>query len=182
MPTTINKGTGGTGAAPGSGKPGVGPNALPVQKTAPVLDPARLKRNLPKVIPKAETPGVSQSSVGKIADMTLNPTREKIREVTVVDIIQGHLFPILDTLNTEWDYILKISMFRQNKDAYAELYPDAPVPVSPDTVDNFTYRTAQWQKSIRGRGLEHAVDLAKSQQESEGDENGGSSDGWDTKT
>lgn len=121
------------------------------------------------------------SPVGKIADMTLNPSREKIREVTVVDIIQGHLFPILDTLNTEWDYVFRVAMYRQNESAYAAMFPDEPVPVSPDTIDNFTFRTAQWQKSIRGRGLEFSVDLAKSQQESEGEGDGSGSDAWENK-
>jgi hypothetical protein len=179
MPTTINKTSSSSNNS--SSKPGVGNTQATPKVTPPVALP-NLKRNIPKVAPRPEPPGVAQSPVGKIADYLLNPTREKIREVTVVDIIQGHLFPILDTLNAEWNYVFQVAMYRQNKDVYAEMFPHEPVPISPDTIDNFTYRTAQWQKSIRGRGMDNGVDLAKSQQESEGDMDGGSSDGWNEKS
>ncbi len=122
---------------------------------------------------------VSQGPVGRVIELTFNPTREKIREVTVVDRMQGRWFPQLDMINTMRKYCLEIAYYRENKAHYQKLYKRIR-PVSPDALDEFLYRTAQWQKSIGGKNMDRAIDIALAETERGEDDDGlgGGSDVW----
>ena len=107
---------------------------------------------------------VSAGTVDKVIDLAFNPTREKIREVTVVDRLQGRLFPQLDMINMLRHYCLEVAEYRQNKELYRLRY-GRDKPVIPDALDEYLYRTAQWQKSIEGKNLEKATDIALAETE-----------------
>lgn len=112
---------------------------------------------------------VSAGAVDKIIDLAFNPSREKIREVTIIDRVQGRLFPLLDMINTGRQYILEIATYRQDKDLYRKLFKK-PVPILPNLLDEFMFRTAQWQKSVAGKNLEKATDIALADTEAQGRE------------
>ena len=122
---------------------------------------------------------VAAGSVDKVIDLAFNPTREKIREVTIVDRIQGRLFPQLDMINAGLLYCLEIAFFRQSPTEYEKQFK-RKMPKPPNLMDEFIYRTAQWQKSISGKNLERATDIALAETEAksgdEGDIVGGSGD------
>ena len=123
---------------------------------------------------------VNAGPVGKVIELTFNPTREKIREVTVVDRMQGRLFPQLDMVNTMRKYCMEIATYRQNAGEYRKLFKK-PKPVSPDALDEFLYRTAQWQKSVGGKNMDRAIDIALAETEAragEDDYGVGGGDPW----
>lgn len=121
---------------------------------------------------------VTAGAVDKVVDYAFNPSREKIREVTVVDRLQGRLFPQLDMLNTLMHYCLEIAYYRQNKEHYKEVFEKA-YPIQPDAMDDFIYRSAQWQKSIAGKNLERAIDIALAETEAKaGEEEFGKADDY----
>ncbi len=148
------------------------------------IDPSLLKRNRPKeeVEPELEPLDVSAGAVNKIIDLAFNPSREKIREVTVIDRVQGRLFPQLDMINTLRHYILQIAFYRQDKSAdkaeFKKLFK-LPRPMPPDCTDELLYRIAQWQKSITGKNLDRALDIALAETETKGGEDEGMSAGSD---
>lgn len=111
-----------------------------------------------------EPTDVSAGVVGKVIDLAFNPSREKIREVTIVDRMQGRLFPLLDVVNKGQQHILEIALYRQDKKKYEEDF-GKKVPVLPNFLDELMYRTAQWQKSIAGKNLERAIDIALAETE-----------------
>jgi len=130
-----------------------------------------LKRNRPNPDDELEgtlpPTGVSAGPVDRLVELTFNPTREKLREVTVVDRMQGRLFPLLDLVNSASHYVIEIATFRESKETYRKQYRRAkPVPI--DMIDELLYRTAQWQKSVAGRNLERATDIALAETESRG--------------
>ncbi|KKM45876.1 hypothetical protein LCGC14_1560230, partial [marine sediment metagenome] len=43
-------------------------------------------------------------------------------------------------------------------------------PVLPDVLDEYLYRVAQWQKSVNGKNMEKAVDIALAEIETRSDE------------
>lgn len=125
-----------------------------------------------KVEPKVSSP------VDKVIDLAFNPSREKLREVTIIDRMQGRLFPLLDMVNAGQQYILEIAIYREDAKAYEKQF-GKPVPESPNLLDEFLFRTAQWQKSVQGKNLERATDIALA--EVEGRDNEGdpfSGDTW----
>lgn len=119
-----------------------------------------LKRNKPavEVKRKPEPPPVTAGSISDVMGFAFNPSREKIREVTVVDRVQGRLLPQLDIIDMMWQYIIEIATFRQDSNNYVAVY-EKERPVEPNLISEFTYRTAQWQKSIGGTNLKSAVDI-----------------------
>lgn len=121
--------------------------------------------------PKTETeeeleaqPSVSAGPVDRVIELAFNPSRDKIREVTVIDFMQARLFPQLDMVNMLRRYCLEVAHFRQNPEQYKKLFKKAK-PIQPDAIDELLYRTAQWQKSRDGRNLEKAVDIALAETE-----------------
>ncbi len=114
---------------------------------------------------------VTAGTIDRVVDLAFNPTREKIREMTVIDRIQGRLLPQLDIIDLVWQYIIEVAIYRQNNVEYKRLYErDEPVP--PSLLGEFTYRTAQWQKSIQGMNLKSGIDMALAEIETRGDEGG----------
>ena len=123
---------------------------------------------------------VNAGAIDRVIDLAFNPSREKIREVTVIDRLQGRLLPQLDLIDTLWGYVVEVAFFRQDFEEYKRVYKKKR-PVPPDLIGNFIYRTAQWQKSIAGKNLERAIDIALAETETktgeEGDYNN-DSDAW----
>jgi hypothetical protein len=146
------------------------------------LDTGKLKRkkaeNGVREMEAVKDVPVSAGPVDKVIELAFNPSRDKIREVTVIDRLQGRLFPLLDMVNAGFQYVLEIAQFRQDKDMFAAIYK-RDEPVSPNFLDEYMYRTAQWSKSIAGKNLERATDIALAETEaksSEGEDIFGGSD------
>ena len=143
-------------------------------------DKKGLKREGKKVEePKeSEEVKVSAGAVDKDIDLAFNPTRDKIREVTVIDRIQGRLFPQLDMINLGRAYVLEIALYRQDKERYAREF-DRDRPTPPNLLEEFIFRTAQWSKSIAGKNLERAIDIALAETEAKaGEEEFGKADDY----
>lgn len=142
-------------------------------------DNLRRKKADVDVEPEPEAvPAVSAGSVEKALDLAFNPTREKIREVTIIDRIQGRLFPLLDIINTGRQYCLEVAIYRQNPDEYKKLFKKRR-PILPNLLDDFMYRTAQWQKSVQGTNLTKITDIALAETETRANEEGEGSGGVD---
>jgi len=135
------------------------------------IDPTKLKRKKvekDEEEEKLEEPAVS-SPIDKVIDLAFNPSREKIREVTIIDRIQGRLFPLLDMINTGRLYILEVALYRQDAEEYKRKFKRAK-PIPPNLLDEYIFRTAQWQKSVAGKNLERATDIALAETEVRGGE------------
>jgi hypothetical protein len=143
----------------------------PVNKPAPI-DLANLKRNRPQPEkPPPEIPPAANALRASVVELAFNPTREKIREVTIVDRVQGRLLPLLDIEAQGWEYIIEIAAYRQNSRLYEKIY-DKPRPLPINPISEYTYRLAQWQKSVAGKNLERATDIALAETENKGEEEG----------
>ena len=122
-----------------------------------------LKRNKPAadsvVEEEKKDVEVSAGNVGLIIDYVFNATEEKMREVTIIDKMQGRLLPLLDLMNEMWGYVLELALYRQDSEQYEMIYLKK-MPVPPNLIQIFIHRTAQWQKSVAGKNLEKAIDLA----------------------
>jgi hypothetical protein len=145
------------------------------------IDPASLRRNKPQPAdPQPESPAAANALRASIVELAFNPTREKIREVTIVDRMQGRLLPLLDLEAQGWEYIIEIATYRQDSGLYAKLY-GKPKPAQINSINEYTYRLAQWQKSVAGKNLERATDIALAETENKGDDEGdegGRPDPW----
>lgn len=133
------------------------------------IDPSRLRRVRKEQEEEdqvKEPPDITQGPINRVIDLAFNPSRDKIREVTVVDRIQGRLLPQLDVIDVAWDYVIQIAVFRQDSTEYERVYKQRR-PIPPNFISDFTYRTAQWQKSIMGTNLKSAIDLALAETETE---------------
>ena len=145
--------------------------------------PLNLQRNKPKKhdddeLPPASPPPVSYP-MEKIAEYALNPTREKIREVTVIDKLQARIFPILDVCNYMMANLIEVATFRESPDNYKVVYlQNKPKPINAS--DEYLYRIAQWNKSIGGKTFMEAMGLAVIEKENTNDEDnfGGNADVW----
>ncbi len=115
---------------------------------------------VPEVVP---TP-VSAGPVDRLMELAFNPSREKIREVTIVDRIQGRLFPLMDMVNLLRKHCLEIALYRQDSIVYKKIFK-RDMPIQPDPLDELLFRTAQWQKSVAGKNLERATDIALAETE-----------------
>lgn len=147
----------------------------------PVIPTEFLKRSKGEGKPEPDEKPVSVTAgvISRIVDFAFNPTRDKIREVTSIDRIQGHLLPQLDIVDMVWQYSIEIALFRQDANEYERLF-NKKRPIPPNLIDEFTYRTAQWQKSIQGVNLRSAIDIALAETEARtGEEEGlGGVDAW----
>jgi len=140
-----------------------------------------IRRDKPKTIttkPEPLSPSVTAGTIDRVVDLAFNPSRDKIREMTSIDRMQGRLLPQLDIIDMVWQHVIEVAFFRQNVDEYKRLFErDEPIP--PALIGEFTYRTAQWQKSIQGMNLKSAIDLALAEVETRGEEGDGVSvDAW----
>ena len=137
---------------------------MPEDKKRVPLD--KLKRSQP-IAEKEPAPlpiSVSAGTIDKIIDFTFNPSRDKIREVTIIDRLQGRLFPQIDMINYMRHYCLEVAHYRQNPTEYKQIFKkERPIP--PEPLDEFMFRTAQWQKSVAGKNLERATDIALAETE-----------------
>ncbi len=154
------------------------------QRTVIPTAPTLYRRTKPARPEEDESPPppvpVSAGPLDKITDYAFNPTKEKLREVTIIDRLQGRLFPQLDAVvSTLTHYVIEIAHYRQDKDEYRRLFKREK-PVSPDVIDELLYRTAQWQKSIGGTNLGRATDMALAEIESRNEEMSGANaaDAW----
>lgn len=153
--------------------------ANPPDEQRPKIDPALLRRPSGKrPEPPPEPQPVSAGPIDKVIELAFNPTRDKIREVTIIDRFQAKLLPQLDLISQQWQYILEVATYRQDSNKYKVLFKrDVPVPPSP--IEEFMYRVAQWQKSVAGKNLERATDIALAETETRGEEEGGTGgDAW----
>jgi len=131
------------------------------------IDSSRLKRTRTSDTEETEEEptSVSAGPVDKVIELAFNPTRDKIREVTIIDRLQGRLFPQLDMINYMRHYCLEVAHFRQDSEIYKKMFKkDKPEP--PEPLDELLFRTAQWQKSVAGKNLERATDIALAETES----------------
>ncbi len=163
-------------------KTGDGKTKSKVEEVRGKLDLETLKRTKPLASKKSDPspPSVSAGAVEKAMDLAFNPTREKIREVTIIDRMQGRMFPQLDMVNSGRQYCLEIAFHRQDPVEYERKF-DRPRPIPPDLLDELLFRTAQWQKSVAGRNLERITDIALAETEVRaGDEDitGENRDAW----
>lgn len=122
---------------------------------------------------------VSSGPIDKVIDYAFNPSRDKIREMTIIDRMQGRLLPVLDLANTMYHYCIEVAVYREDPQQYLVIY-GRPKPIPPDPVDELLYRVAQWQKSVAGKNMERAMDLALAEQEAKAgeDEGGTYADAW----
>jgi len=127
---------------------------------------------------KEETIPVSAGAIERVVDFVFNPSNDKIREVTSIDRMQGKLLPQLDVIDVSWNHVFEIASYRQDAKHYKEEY-GKEIPVPPSLYGVFTYRTAQWQKSINAMNLKSAIDLALAETETRaGEDDFGRSDPW----
>lgn len=120
--------------------------------------------------PPPNLPQVSAGPVDKVIELAFNPSREKLREVTIIDRMQGRLFPIVDTMNAMFMQCIKISTFRQSQVLYKQQFQEDHPAIVVDVLGEWLYRTAQWQKSVAGKNLERATDIALAEMETRGTE------------
>jgi len=137
------------------------------------VDPALLRRSKPKVElePEPKPPALTSGAIDKIVDLALNPSKETIRGFTNIDRIQGKLLPQLDIIDMVWQYVIEIAAYRQNAVEYEKVYSRRQ-PQTPNLIEAFTYRVAQWQKSVAGKSLQSAIDLALAETETKSGEEG----------
>jgi len=112
---------------------------------------------------------VSAGAVNRVIDLAFNPSREKIREMTSVDRMQARLLPQLDIVDIMWEYAIEVAAYRQSPVLYKQTYKRKQ-PSLPSLINDFIYRTAQWQKSIQGMNLKSAIDLALAETEARTEE------------
>ena len=131
------------------------------------IDPKKIKRSKPEG-DKPETPtgppSVSAGPIEKVIELAFNPTREKIREMTIIDRLQARLLPQLDLISLQWQYTIEIALYRQDSSEYEKLY-NKKQPTPPALLEEYMYRVAQWQKSREGKNLDRAIDLALAETE-----------------
>ena len=136
------------------------------------ISPERLKRNKPveeKGVEPDKAVSVSAGAIDKVIDYAFNPTREKIREMTIIDRLQARLLPQLDLISLQWQYTIEIALYRQDSNEYKKIHKKSQ-PTPPNLLEEYTYRVAQWQKSREGKNLDRAIDLALAETEAKAGE------------
>lgn len=141
------------------------------------IDPERVRRNKAKAEEEKKEPKPLPTTAGtidKVVDYAFNPSREKIREMTSVSPAQAKLLPQLDIVDMMWDFVIEVALYRQNADYYQQLFKEEgrKRPIPPRIIDDFVYRTAQWQKSVHGMNVKSAIDLALAETETRAGEGG----------
>jgi len=152
----------------------------PDDRERPKIDPRTIRRTQgARPEPPLPPPSVSAGPVDKVIELAFNPTREKIREVTIIDRMQGRLLPLLDLVAQGWQHAIEVATYRRDSTVYAKTY-QKPRPVQSNLIDEYMYRLAQWQKSVAGKNLERATDIALAETETRGEneEDTGGGDAW----
>ena len=126
---------------------------------------------------------VSAGPVDRVIDLAFNPSREKLREVTIIDRMQGRTFPLIDTMGSLFLDCIKVAAYRESPETYPQVFDEDHPPVVFDVMREYLLYTAQWQKSIAGKNLERATDIALAETEKEpgedqGDQYGGGDRGY----
>jgi len=151
----------------------------PVEEVKAKIDPIVLKRTQGKrPDPPPPPPSVSAGPVDRVIELAFNPSRDKIPEVTIIDRLQGRLLPQLTLIAQQWQYSIEIAYYRQDSSKYESLFHKS-VPIPPNPIEEYMYSLAQWQKSIGGKNLERATDIALAETERQGDDEGGEGAGGD---
>lgn len=155
------------------------PSEEPREPQRPRIDPAALRREQGKrPEPPPVPPPVSAGPVDRVIELAFNPSREKLPEVTIIDRYQGKLLPQLTLVALEWEYSIEVAMYRQDSNLYKSMFKKE-VPVRSFLLREFMHSLAQWQKSIGGKNLERATDIALAETETRGEEDAGEgSDAW----
>ena len=151
-----------------------------VPKT-PIFDPALAarrriqKEDKIKAARASEPPAVSNPIGKSVVDLAYNPSRDKLREFTIIDSTQARLLPLLDTVNHMFQYVLEVAQYRYDPEAYRQMFADEgkEYPEQPDCIEHLIHRTAQWQKSRGGKNLEGITQLAITEKENEAQDAGG---------
>jgi len=136
------------------------------------ISPDKLKRSK-SVNPEDETPiapSVSAGAIDRVIDLAFNPSREKIREMTIIDRMQARLLPLLDLINLQWQYSIDIASYRQDSIEYEKMHKKEKKPVCANLLEEYTYRLAQWQKSREGKNLDTATEIALAETEAKAGE------------
>jgi len=121
---------------------------------------------------------VTAGAIDKVVDYAFNPSREKIREMTDINPMQARLLPQLDINDTMWQYVIETSVYRLDTVMYKTVFKRKR-PIPPPIIEEFIYRTAQWQKSVHGTNLKAAIDLALAEKEAQAAEEGDILGGFD---
>ena len=112
-----------------------------------------------------EKGAVSAGAVDKVIDLAFNPSRDKLREVTIIDRMQGRMFPLIDTMNGLFLDCVKIAAYRESPETYEGIFEETHPPIVFDVMGEYLVRAAQWQKSVAGKNLERATDIALAEME-----------------
>jgi hypothetical protein len=112
-----------------------------------------------------EKGAVSAGAVDKVIDLAFNPSWDKLREVTIIDRMQGRTFPLIDTMNSLFLDCVKIAAYRESPGTYEDVFEEEHPPIVFDIMGEYLHRSAQWQKSIAGKNLERATDIALAETE-----------------
>lgn len=141
------------------------------------IDREKIRRNRPeneKEKKKPEPLATTAGTIDKVVDYAFNPSREKIREMTSVSPAQAKLLPQMDIVDMMWDFVIEVSLYRQSSELYQKVFEEEGKarPIPPRIIDDFVYRTAQWQKSVHGMNLKSAIDLALAETETKAGEGG----------
>jgi len=112
-----------------------------------------------------EKGAVSAGAVDKVIDLAFNPSRDKLREVTIIDRMQGRMFPLIDTMNNLFLDCVKIAAYRESPETYEGIFEETHPPIVFDVMGEYLVRAAQWQKSVAGKNLERATDIALAETE-----------------
>jgi hypothetical protein len=129
-----------------------------------------------------ERGAISAGAVERVIDLAFNPSRDKLREVTIIDRMQGRTFPLIDTMNGLFLECVKIAAYRESPGTYEATFEESHPPIVFDVMGEYLMRTAQWQKSIAGKNLERATDIALAETEKgteEEDQYAGSGRGYE---
>ena len=112
-----------------------------------------------------EKGAVSAGAVDKVIDLAFNPSRDKLREVTIIDRMQGRMFPLIDTINGLFLDCVKIAAYRESPETYEGVFEETHPPIVFDVMGEYLVRAAQWQKSVAGKNLVRATDIALAETE-----------------
>ena len=163
-----NGGTGAESAKPAQQQPDEKSKLEAIKKTLKRAD--RDARELIKPKKAEEDRNLAAGDIKSLLAAVYNPPRESIRGFTIVDRIQGRLLPQLDVLSLMWDYVEDIAAYRFDWRKYEENHPDSLIPKVPNLIEEFTYKTALWQRSVGGKAMERGIDLSLAEIESGGNE------------
>lgn len=108
--------------------------------------------------PKEVVP-VSAGPVDKITDVLINPTGEKILELTDFDRNQVTLIPQLGIIDDVWEYLIECASYRSDHPKFVREYKKES-PTMENPVKRFVFLLAQCRRSLGGKTQKALEDLA----------------------